>query len=98
MKDINVAGTIFFITHAGFLFLQTFIIPLVTTFIYSVSFFYFLFNKYRLLHLLKTYYSYKIFLDCFSANELITYDALGLCEEGKLCSIDRMKSIYLKTT
>ena len=22
--------------------------------------------------------------DCFSANELITYEALGLCEEGKL--------------
>ena len=21
--------------------------------------------------------------DCFSANELITYEALGLCEEGK---------------
>ena len=22
--------------------------------------------------------------DCFSANELITYEALGLCEEGKV--------------
>ena len=22
--------------------------------------------------------------DCFSANELITYEALGLCEEGNL--------------
>lgn len=24
--------------------------------------------------------------DCFSANELITYEALGLCAEGKECS------------
>lgn len=26
--------------------------------------------------------------DCFSCNELITYEALGLCEEGKWLSIE----------
>ena len=26
--------------------------------------------------------------DCFSANEMITYEALGLCEEGKVMRID----------
>ena len=25
--------------------------------------------------------------DCFSANELITYEALGLCEEGKVSTL-----------
>ena len=25
--------------------------------------------------------------DCFSANELITYEALGLCEEGKVLTV-----------
>ena len=25
--------------------------------------------------------------DCFSANELITYEALGLCEEGEIISV-----------
>ena len=25
--------------------------------------------------------------DCFSANELITYEALGLCEEGKVLTL-----------
>ena len=25
--------------------------------------------------------------DCFSANELLTYEALGLCEEGKILLI-----------
>lgn len=26
--------------------------------------------------------------DCFSCNELITYEALGLCEEGKWLSVE----------
>ena len=26
--------------------------------------------------------------DCFSANELITYEALGLCQEGKVMRIN----------
>ena len=33
--------------------------------------------------------------DCFSANELITYEALGLCEEGKAGeAIDRNDFTY----
>lgn len=33
--------------------------------------------------------------DCFSANELITYEALGLCEEGKAGEfIDRGDNTY----
>lgn len=26
--------------------------------------------------------------DCFSCNELITYEALGLCEEGQSLSVE----------
>jgi len=36
-----------------------------------------------------------IFLDCFSANELITYEALGLCGEGKSYYLN-IKFIYPK--
>uniref|UniRef100_A0A665VK63 Sterol carrier protein 2 n=1 Tax=Echeneis naucrates TaxID=173247 RepID=A0A665VK63_ECHNA len=32
--------------------------------------------------------------DCFSANELITYEALGLCPEGKTALIDRGDNTY----
>ena len=33
--------------------------------------------------------------DCFSANELVTYEALGLCEEGKAGeAIDRNDFTY----
>uniref|UniRef100_A0A672HR48 Sterol carrier protein 2 n=1 Tax=Salarias fasciatus TaxID=181472 RepID=A0A672HR48_SALFA len=32
--------------------------------------------------------------DCFSANELITYEALGLCPEGKAAFIDRGDNTY----
>lgn len=33
--------------------------------------------------------------DCFSANELVTYEALGLCEEGKAAEfIDRGDNTY----
>uniref|UniRef100_A0A8C9X163 Sterol carrier protein 2 n=1 Tax=Sander lucioperca TaxID=283035 RepID=A0A8C9X163_SANLU len=32
--------------------------------------------------------------DCFSANELITYEALGLCPEGKTAMIDRGDNTY----
>ena len=33
--------------------------------------------------------------DCFSANELITYEALGLCAEGKAAEmIDRGDNTY----
>lgn len=28
--------------------------------------------------------------DCFSANELITYEALGLCPEGKTAALKRV--------
>lgn len=35
--------------------------------------------------------------DCFSANELITYEALGLCEEGKAAEyIDKYENAILK--
>lgn len=33
--------------------------------------------------------------DCFSANELVTYEALGLCEEGKAAEfIDKGENTY----
>ena len=32
--------------------------------------------------------------DCFSANELITYEALGLCPEGKVCDIAMRRYIF----
>ena len=33
--------------------------------------------------------------DCFSANELITYEALGLCKEGGACDlIDNKDNTY----
>lgn len=28
--------------------------------------------------------------DCFSANELLTYEALGLCPEGNICEAGRL--------
>ena len=37
--------------------------------------------------------------DCFSANELITYEALGLCPVGELliCGVVDVKSVVLTT-
>ena len=32
--------------------------------------------------------------DCFSANELITYEALGLCPEGKVCDIAMRRYLF----
>ena len=33
--------------------------------------------------------------DCFSANEMITLDALGLCEEGKAHEMVRVIETYM---
>lgn len=33
--------------------------------------------------------------DCFSANELITYEALGLCPEGKTAATAELKQILV---
>ncbi len=33
--------------------------------------------------------------DCFSANELITYEALGLCEEGEILFLSNMNKTIL---
>ena len=32
--------------------------------------------------------------DCFAANELITYEALGLCPPGRVVFIDKMNYMY----
>ena len=34
--------------------------------------------------------------DCFSANELISYEALGLCQEGKPSPHPSLSSLYCK--
>lgn len=36
--------------------------------------------------------------DCFSANELITYEALGLCAEGETAALKPLSSLMIVCT